>query len=105
MKIRLSELRQIVREEIARVVSEGSPEEDQAQYEKIMAMITGALGDSPETQKFGTELQGAFKSKVSPSTPDTITMNSVAQQPSPTATTPSKPATPTGPTIRMRSVR
>ena len=83
MKIRLSELRKIIREEISSIVNEG-PEDDQA-YEKIMAMITSALGDSPETKKMGSELHGAFQAKRTETTPGTLSMKSIAQPTRPQA--------------------
>lgn len=104
MKIRLSELRQLIREEIVSAVNEAS--EDDAAYQKIMGMITGALGDSPETQKLGADLQGAMRSKsatvpaTSSPTPtgQTLSMKSVA------STTPKPVAKPGEETISMKSI-
>lgn len=61
MKIKISELRQLIREEITGIVE--GPNEDDMAYQKIMQMITAALGDSPETKKMGSDLHGAFQTK------------------------------------------
>ena len=97
MKIRQSTLRQIIREEISRIINEG-PEEDNASYEKIMAMITSALGDSPETKKMGSQLQGAFQTKKQDQVPGTMQMKSVARPP----TAPPTPQSPND--ITMNSI-
>lgn len=104
MKIRLSELRKIVREEIQALSK--TPKDDKA-YQNIMSLISSALGNSPEAQKIGTDLSTAFKNKTpakppvsTPPSPSTLSMTSVAQQGQKQGT-----KLGTDQTISMRSVR
>lgn len=97
MKIRLSELRQIIREEIESTrepVDETA--EDDAQFQKIMSMITSTLGSTPAADKLGLDLKRAFAGKNTQKNPTSLSMTSVARKP-----TPSLP----GDTISMRSTR
>lgn len=99
MKIRLSELRQLIREELDQIF-EGT-KEDEESYQKIMAMISTSLGDTPETKKLGSELHLAFQTKKK-DIPSTLSMKSVAQ---PTQAPTEPQGTKPGQTISMKSIR
>ena len=96
MKLRLSELRQIIREELesASVVIESA--EDEAQFQKIMAMITTSLGQTPEVDRLGADLKRAIAGKKKDD-PNTLSMTSIAK---PQSTSPEP-----GQTISMRSIK
>ncbi len=94
MKIRLSELRQIVQEEIKNITED--QQQDQSSYDQIMSLINSEIGNTPESQKIANDILTAIQKKK---VPNTLSMKSLAQD----SNTPQ--TSPTQQTLSMKSIR
>ncbi len=74
MKITVSALRKIIKEELKHKTPE-----DEASYKKIMDLIHSVLGDTPKTKEIAGELEIAM-SEPEEDRPQTISMKSIAQK-------------------------